>query len=134
MTTKAADIREHEQVHVVDVDNGARFETYTIAGERGSGAMKVNGAAARLVAPGDKVILITYADYAPEELSTAVQGLAADMLRRSQATVSAVARNVGYTDQFAFSTAFKRVMDTSPRRYGRSRPSPARLEAVALHS
>src|SRR6478752_3658674 len=50
---EAADIREHEQVHVVDVDNGARFETYTIAGERGSGAMKVNGAAARLVHGGD---------------------------------------------------------------------------------
>jgi aspartate 1-decarboxylase len=46
---EAADILEHEQVHVVDVDNGARFETYTIAGERGSGEMKVNGAAARLV-------------------------------------------------------------------------------------
>jgi aspartate 1-decarboxylase len=45
----AADILEHEQVHVVDVDNGARFETYTIAGERGSGTIQVNGAAARLV-------------------------------------------------------------------------------------
>ena len=48
---EAADILEHEQVAVVDVDNGARFETYTIAGERGSGEMQVNGAAARLVAP-----------------------------------------------------------------------------------
>src|SRR5712671_3357715 len=46
---EAAEIREHEQVHVVDIDNGARFETYTIAGERGSGDLKVNGAAARLV-------------------------------------------------------------------------------------
>ena len=45
---EAADMLEHEQVHVVDVDNGARFETYTIAGERGSGTMQVNGAAARL--------------------------------------------------------------------------------------
>ena len=52
----AADILEHEQVHVVDVDNGARFETYTIAGERGSGEIKVNGAAARLVHTGDTVI------------------------------------------------------------------------------
>ena len=50
---EAADILPHEQVHVVDVDNGARFETYTIAGERGSGEMKVNGAAARLVHRGD---------------------------------------------------------------------------------
>ena len=47
---EAADILEHEQVHVVDVDNGARFETYTIAGERGSGAMCVNGAAAAILA------------------------------------------------------------------------------------
>ena len=46
---EAADILEHEQVHVVDVDNGARFETYTIPGERGSGEICVNGAAARLV-------------------------------------------------------------------------------------
>ena len=48
---EAADILPHEQVAVVDVDNGARFETYTIAGERGSGEIKLNGAAARLVAP-----------------------------------------------------------------------------------
>ena len=59
----AADIREHEQVHVVDVDNGARFETYTIAGERGSGEMKVNGAAARLVHRGDTIIVISYGQY-----------------------------------------------------------------------
>jgi aspartate 1-decarboxylase len=64
----AADIREHEQVHVVDVDNGARFETYTIAGARGSGEVKVNGAAARLVHTGDTVIVISYASYAEEEL------------------------------------------------------------------
>jgi aspartate 1-decarboxylase len=65
---EAADIREHEQVHVVDIDNGARFETYTIAGERGSGDLKVNGAAARLVHHGDTVILISYASYAEAEL------------------------------------------------------------------
>src|SRR6476659_3593188 len=59
----AANIMEHEQVHVVDVDNGARFETYTIAGERGSGEIKVNGAAARLVHNGDTVIVISYASY-----------------------------------------------------------------------
>jgi aspartate 1-decarboxylase len=67
---EAADILEHEQVHVVDVDNGARFETYTIAGERGSGDVKVNGAAARLVHRGDTVIVISYAQYDPDELST----------------------------------------------------------------
>ena len=65
---EAADIREHEQVHVVDIDNGARFETYTIAGQRGSGAMKVNGAAARLVHRGDTIILISYAHYDESEL------------------------------------------------------------------
>jgi aspartate 1-decarboxylase len=65
---EAADIREFEQVAIVDVDNGARFETYTIAGERGSGAMKVNGAAARLVHHGDTIIVISYGGYDPEEL------------------------------------------------------------------
>jgi aspartate 1-decarboxylase len=65
---EAADIHEFEQVAVVDVDNGARFETYTIAGERGSGDMKVNGAAARLVHHGDTIIVISYAVYDPDEL------------------------------------------------------------------
>jgi aspartate 1-decarboxylase len=60
---EAADILEHEQVAVVDVNNGARFETYTIAGERGSGEIKVNGAAARLVHHGDTIIVISYAQY-----------------------------------------------------------------------
>ena len=66
----AADIREHEQVHVVDVDNGARFETYTISGERGSGEICVNGAAARLVHSGDTIIVISYADYTEEDLES----------------------------------------------------------------
>ena len=65
---EAADIRPHEQVHVVDVDNGARFETYTIAGERGSREMQVNGAAARLVHQGDTIIVISYATYDEAEL------------------------------------------------------------------
>jgi aspartate 1-decarboxylase len=65
---EAADINEFEQVAVVDVDNGARFETYPIAGERGSGDMKVNGAAARLVHRGDMIIVISYAAYDPDEL------------------------------------------------------------------
>ena len=67
---EAADIREHEQVHVVDVDNGARFETYTIAGRRGSGEIKVNGAAARLVHTGDTVIVISYASYSEDDLES----------------------------------------------------------------
>src|SRR6476620_5573372 len=66
---EAADILEHEQVHVLDIDNGARFETYTIAGERGSGVMTINGAAARLVHHGDTVIVISYAQYDQAELA-----------------------------------------------------------------
>jgi aspartate 1-decarboxylase len=64
----AGDILEHEQVHVLDIDNGARFETYTIAGERGSGCVQINGAAARLVHEGDTVIVVSYAGYSPQEL------------------------------------------------------------------
>ena len=64
----AADILEHEQVQVLDVDNGARFETYTIAGARGSGTIQVNGAAARLVHRGDTIIVISYAQYDRDEL------------------------------------------------------------------
>ena len=67
---EAADILEHELVHVLDVDNGARFETYTIAGQRGSGEIKINGAAARLVHTGDTVIVVSYADYEPAELES----------------------------------------------------------------
>lgn len=67
---EAADILEHEQVHVLDVDNGARFETYTIAGTRGSGVMQVNGAAARLVHSGDTIIVVSYGDYSSEDLET----------------------------------------------------------------
>ena len=63
---RMADIREHEQVHVLDVDNGARFETYAIPG--GPRDVVLNGAAARLVQPGDRVIVITYADYEEAEL------------------------------------------------------------------
>lgn len=67
---EAADIREHEQVHVLDVDNGARFETYTIAGVAGSGEMKVNGAAARLVHTGDTIIVVSYANYDEADLDS----------------------------------------------------------------
>jgi len=67
---EAADILEFEQVAIVDVDNGARFETYTIAGERGQGEVKVNGAAARLVHRGDTIIVISYGSYDREDLAT----------------------------------------------------------------
>jgi aspartate 1-decarboxylase len=59
----AADLLEYEQVAVVDVDNGARLETYVIEGERGSGEVCLNGAAAHLIHPGERVIIISYADY-----------------------------------------------------------------------
>ena len=62
-----ADIAEWEQVAVLDVDNGARLETYAIAGEPGQ--VQLNGAAARLVEPHHRVILITYADYDDGELA-----------------------------------------------------------------
>ncbi|MCP4303329.1 MAG: aspartate 1-decarboxylase [bacterium] len=64
---KLADIREMEQVHVLDIDNGNRLVTYAIPG--GPGDICLNGAAARLVQPGDKVIVISYADYEEAELN-----------------------------------------------------------------
>ena len=63
---KLADIREMEQVHVLDIDTGNRLVTYAIAG--GPGDICLNGAAARLVQPGDRVIVISYADYNEDEL------------------------------------------------------------------
>lgn len=65
---EAADLLPFEQVQVVDIDNGARFETYAIVGTPGSGDVTLNGAAARLVQPGDKVIVISYASYDEDEL------------------------------------------------------------------
>jgi aspartate 1-decarboxylase len=63
---RLADLLEFEQVHVLDIDNGARFETYAMAGAPGDAIL--NGAAARLVQPGDRVIVITYASYDEAEL------------------------------------------------------------------
>lgn len=66
----AADIVEGEQVHVVDIDNGARLVTYAIAGEAGSGVIGVNGAAAHLVHPGHLVIVISYGNFDDAEART----------------------------------------------------------------
>ncbi len=63
----AAGILEYELVQIVDIENGNRFETYTIAGEPGSGVMCLNGAAARQVQVGDHIILMCYASMSPEE-------------------------------------------------------------------
>ena len=64
----AADMVEFEQVHVLDINNGARFTTYIIEGERGSGEICLNGAAARLVVKGDLVIILTYTQVPEEEI------------------------------------------------------------------
>lgn len=63
----AAGILEYEKVQIVDINNGERFETYTIAGERGSGVICLNGAAARCVQRNDKVIIMAYCGMTPEE-------------------------------------------------------------------
>jgi aspartate 1-decarboxylase len=65
---RSADLRVNEQVHVWDIDNGARFVTYAIGGEPGSGAVRVNGAAARLVSEGDNVIVASFGAYDEREL------------------------------------------------------------------
>ena len=64
---EAAGIYEYEKVEIADIDNGNRFATYTIAGERGSGVICLNGAAARCVSVGDKVIIMAYANMTPKE-------------------------------------------------------------------
>lgn len=69
---EAADLLPGELVHIVDIDNGARLETYVIEGERGSGVIGINGAAAHLVHPGDLVILISYAQAEDAEARTFV--------------------------------------------------------------
>ncbi|MEU2117307.1 aspartate 1-decarboxylase [Streptomyces sp. NPDC016459] len=69
---EAADLLPGELVHIVDIDNGARLETYVIEGERGSGVIGINGAAAHLVHPGDLVILISYAQVDDAEARTFV--------------------------------------------------------------
>lgn len=64
---EAAGILEYEKVQIVDVNNGSRFETYTISGQRGSGMICLNGAAARCVSTGDKIIIMAYGQYTSDE-------------------------------------------------------------------
>lgn len=66
---EAAGIYEYEKVSIVDINNGNRFETYTIAGEPGSGIICLNGAAARCVQTGDKIIIMAYAELEDEEVA-----------------------------------------------------------------
>ncbi|MCI8521028.1 MAG: aspartate 1-decarboxylase [Clostridia bacterium] len=65
-----AGIMEYEKVQVVDIDNGSRFETYTIAGEENSGVICLNGAAARCVTKGDRIIIMAYCSLTPDEAKT----------------------------------------------------------------
>lgn len=67
-----SDILVYEKVHVVNINNGARFETYVIEGEPNSGTICLNGAAARMVQPGDKIIVMAYAQVSAEEAKTHV--------------------------------------------------------------
>ena len=101
---EAADLLEFEQVHVVNINNGARFETYVIEGVRGSGDICLNGAAARLVSPGDRVILISYAEYEDAEL----QGY--------EPTVVHVDTSNAIVDE-ATATALAALHTPAPRRY-----------------
>lgn len=84
-----ADILEWEQVQVLDIDNGARFETYAIAG--GPGVVCLNGAAARLVHPGDRVIVLTYAEFEAAELE-GYEPTVVHVDRSNRAVPEAVAR------------------------------------------
>jgi len=65
----AADIKEYQQIDIYNINNGERFSTYAIRAERGSGTISVNGAAARLAAPGDLLIICTYAAFSEIELA-----------------------------------------------------------------
>jgi len=67
---QAADLIPNEQVHVWDIENGTRFVTYAIEGDPGSGAVQVNGAAARLVSEGDKVIVASFGSYDERDLDS----------------------------------------------------------------
>ncbi|GAB4316553.1 MAG: aspartate 1-decarboxylase [Bacteroidales bacterium] len=66
----AVNLQENERVHIYNINNGERFETYIIKAQRGSGTISINGAAARKVAVGDKVIIVSYASMEPEEART----------------------------------------------------------------
>jgi aspartate 1-decarboxylase len=94
----AADIREYEQVTVLDIDNGNRFETYAIAGAPGDGDVCLNGAAARLVAPGDRLIVLTYADYEQAELE-AFEPIVVHVDTANQIVDAATAKALAALDQ-----------------------------------
>ena len=88
-----ANLLEFEQVAVVDIDNGARLETYVIEGEPGSGEICLNGAAAHLVHPGHKIIVISYGDYDDTELQAGHRAVVRDRHRLTGG--DEVGRNIG---------------------------------------
>jgi len=92
-----ANIVEHEKVQIVNVNNGARLETYVIAGPRGSGAVCLNGAAARLVQPGDLVIIISYA-LVPENQVTEFQPTVVFVDEKNKITKIAAEKAFSYGD------------------------------------
>lgn len=93
-----ANIVEHEKVQIVNVNNGARLETYVIAGPRGSGAVCLNGAAARLVQPGDLVIIISYA-LVPENQATEFQPTVVFVDEKNRITKIAAEKAFSYGDE-----------------------------------
>lgn len=99
---RAADIRPNESVHVLDIDNGVRFETYVIRGQPGTGVIGINGAAARLVAPGHKVIIICYGLLEAEELDD------------HQAKVVLVDHRNRIADQLLYASLIDEVSPTTP--------------------
>ena len=72
---EAADMLPYEMVHVLDIDNGARLQTYVIEGERDSGVIGINGAAARLISKGDTIIILSYANVSEEEAQAVTPSL-----------------------------------------------------------
>ena len=100
---KAADLVPYEQVHVVDVDNGARIVTYCIEGPADSGTVCINGAAARLIQQGHKVIIISYANVTPDELDAlAAKVVLLDARNRIEQVTSADYR---FTEDIALGTS-----------------------------
>ena len=91
---EAADIVEFERVQVVNVNNGARLETYVIAGPRGTGTIQLNGAAARRGAVGDHVIIISYAEYEESELAEGFTPALVFVDERNRQVASAIKRAV----------------------------------------
>ena len=100
---KAAELVPYEQVHVVDVDNGARIVTYCIEGPPDSGTVCINGAAARLIQQGHKVIIISYANVTPDELDAlAAKVVLLDARNRIEQVTSADYR---FTEDIALGTS-----------------------------